>query len=167
MKTIVVALDFSDASGPVLESAAKMAGVFGATLHLVHVVEPEPTYSAYGFTPEEFPAIHVFQKEARARAEAALNEKRKTLDGDLRVETHLLEGNPLHALLEFVGRKMGCIIHEATLGCTALPESCCCQGHESVRPKLCSYHHKRSWDRRPSLAESQQNWSGHPPACQS
>ncbi|MDE0826284.1 MAG: universal stress protein [Akkermansiaceae bacterium] len=101
MKTIVVALDFSDASGPVLEFAAKMAGVFGATLHLVHVVEPEPTYSAYGFTPEEFPAIHVFQKEARSRAESALNEKRKTLSGDLKVETHLLEGNPKNALLEF------------------------------------------------------------------
>lgn len=101
MKTIVVALDFSDASGPVLDSAAKIAGAFGATLHLVHVVEPEPTYSAYGFTPEEFPAIHVFQKEARARAEAALSEKRKTLEGVLKVETHLLEGNPKHALLEF------------------------------------------------------------------
>ena len=101
MKTIVVALDFSDASGPVLEFAAKMAGVFGATLHLVHVVEPEPTYSAYGFTPEEFPAIHVFQKEARSRAKSALDEKRKALDGDLKVETHLLEGNPMHALLEF------------------------------------------------------------------
>jgi nucleotide-binding universal stress UspA family protein len=101
MKTIVVALDFSDASGPVLEFAAKMAGVFGATLHLVHVVEPEPTYSAYGFTPEEFPAIHVFQKEARSRAALALDEKRKTLSGDLKVETHLLEGNPKNALLEF------------------------------------------------------------------
>ena len=101
MKTIVAALDFSDATAPVLEASAKMAKAFGATLHLVHVVEPEPSYSAYGFTPEEFPAIHVFQKEARIRAEAALAEKRKGLAGDLKVETALLEGNPLHALLEY------------------------------------------------------------------
>jgi nucleotide-binding universal stress UspA family protein len=101
MKTIVAALDFSDASDPVLEAGAKMAKAFGATLHLVHVVEPEPSYSAYGFTPEEFPAIHVFQKEARTRAKAFLEERRSKVSEDLPVETHLLEGNPLHALLDF------------------------------------------------------------------
>ena len=101
MKTIVAALDFSDASKPVLEMAGSLATAYGATLHLVHVVEPEPSYSAYGFTPEEFPAIHVFQKEARERAEAALKKKRESLSADLKVETHLLEGNPLNALLEF------------------------------------------------------------------
>lgn len=101
MKTIVAALDFSDATASVLEASVKMAKAFGTTLHLVHVVEPEPSYSAYGFTPEEFPAIHVFQKEARIRAEAALAEKSAGLPGDLKVETALLEGNPLHALLHF------------------------------------------------------------------
>ncbi|NNC88543.1 MAG: universal stress protein [Akkermansiaceae bacterium] len=102
MKTIVAALDFSDASSPVLETAAEIAKAFGATLKLVHIVEPEPTYSAYGFTPEEFPAIHTFQKEARSRAEQALEkQKNKVPAGVASVETHLLEGNPLHALLEY------------------------------------------------------------------
>jgi nucleotide-binding universal stress UspA family protein len=86
----------------VLETAAAMAGAFGASLKLVHVVEPEPTYSAYGFTPEEFPAIHTFQKEARARAEKALGEQKAKVAGKVSdVETRLLEGNPLHALLEY------------------------------------------------------------------
>ena len=101
MKTIVAALDFSDASKPILEMASELAQSFGAALHLVHVIEPEPSYSAYGFTPEEFPAIHVFQKEARERADAALAKKRESLPADMAVETHLLEGNPLHALLDF------------------------------------------------------------------
>jgi nucleotide-binding universal stress UspA family protein len=102
MKTIVAALDFSDASTPVLQTAADIAQAFGATLKLVHIVEPEPTYSAYGFTPEEFPAIHTFQKEARARAEKALEVQKSKVPGNVAsVETHLLEGNPLHVLLDF------------------------------------------------------------------
>ncbi len=102
MKTIIAALGFSDATAPVLETAAAIAKAFGAALKLVHVVEPEPTYSAYGFTPEEFPAIHTFQKEARSRAEKALaDQKTAVADQVGEVETHLLEGNPLHALLEY------------------------------------------------------------------
>lgn len=84
-----------------MAAAAEMAEAFGSTLHLVHVVEPEPSYSAYGFTPEEFPAIHVFQKEARSRATASLEKRQASLSGKFTVKTHLLEGNPLHALLEF------------------------------------------------------------------
>lgn len=101
MKTIIAALDFSDASAPVLDTAAKMANAFGATLKLVHVLEPEPTYAAYGFTPEEFPAIHTFQQEARSRAEKVLTEQKAKVQGVDAVEAELLEGNPLHALLEF------------------------------------------------------------------
>lgn len=101
MKTIVAALDFSDASTSVRDAAVKMAESFGAVLHLVHVIEPEPTYSAYGFTPEEFPAIHTFQKEARSRAGKALAAQREKVTGELSVETHLLEGTPLRVLLQF------------------------------------------------------------------
>lgn len=100
MKTVIAALDFSDASSPVLEMAASMAKAFGASLQIVHVIEPEPTYSAYGFTPEEFPAIHTFQKEARVRAEKALAAQKEKV-GEGVVETHLLEGNPLHAILDY------------------------------------------------------------------
>ena len=46
-------LDFPDASAAVLEIAAAMAKAFRACLKLAHVIEPEPTYSACGFTPEE------------------------------------------------------------------------------------------------------------------
>lgn len=101
MKTIVAALDFSDASEPVRNMAASMAKAFGATLTLVHVVEPEPTYAAYGFTPEEFPAIHTFQKEARNRAESALAAQKDLVEKGVEVETKLLEGNPLRAILDF------------------------------------------------------------------
>jgi nucleotide-binding universal stress UspA family protein len=102
MKTVIAALDFSDASAPVLETAAMLAKALGASLKLVHVVEPEPTYSAYGFTPEEFPAIHTFQKEAKARAERALGEQKAKVVGNVPdTETALLEGHPLRAILDY------------------------------------------------------------------
>lgn len=101
MKSIIAALDFSDATAPVLETAVRMAKAFGAVLRLVHVLEPEPTYAAYGFTPEEFPAIHTFQKEARLRARKALEEQLAKVDGVSDLEFRLLEGNPLAAILEF------------------------------------------------------------------
>lgn len=110
MKTIVAAVDFSDSTPGVLKTARAQAGAFGAALHLVHVLEPEPSYTAYGFTPDEFPAMHVFQEEARKRAGKKLNE----LAGQCGAEAVLLEGSPLHALMEHV-KKTGAEL--VVLGC--------------------------------------------------
>ncbi|GAA5481547.1 universal stress protein [Haloferula sargassicola] len=98
MKTIVAAVDFSDSTPGVMEAAKAQAAAFGAALHLVHVLEPEPSYTAYGFTPDEFPAMHVFQEEARKRAGAKLTE----LATACGAEAKLLEGSPLHALMDLV-----------------------------------------------------------------
>jgi nucleotide-binding universal stress UspA family protein len=106
MKRIVAALDFSNATVGVLELASSLAEVFGAELHLLHVVEPEPTYTAYGFTPDEFPAIHTFQEEARKRAKQKLDEAAAGLPGSLvSVVTELGEGSPLQALVDYVREK--------------------------------------------------------------
>lgn len=77
-----------------------MAKAFDAELHLLHVIEPEPTYTAYGFTPDEFPAIHTFHEETRTRAQKTLDEaasKVATSTGVTPV-THLGDGSPLHVL---------------------------------------------------------------------
>ena len=103
MKNIVAAVDFSNATPGVLEAAAQLAKAFGAGLHVLHVVEPEPSYTAYGFTPDEFPAIHLFQEEARKRATARLNELLGKVSSDVPNTTvHLAEGSPLHAVLDYV-----------------------------------------------------------------
>ncbi|WP_193212924.1 universal stress protein [Luteolibacter marinus] len=102
MKTIVAAVDFSNATPGVLEAAVKIAKAFGSSLHLLHVLEPEPSYTAYGFTPDEFPAIHMFQEEARKRATSRLDELLAKVGGDLAgVTVHLAEGSPLHAVLDY------------------------------------------------------------------
>ena len=106
MKNIVAAVDFSNATPGVLDAAAEMAKAFGAALHVLHVVEPEPSYTAYGFTPDEFPAIHLFQEEARKRATARLNELLGKVSGDVPNATvHLAEGSPLHAVLDYVKKQ--------------------------------------------------------------
>jgi nucleotide-binding universal stress UspA family protein len=101
MKTIVAAVDFSNATAGVLEAAVKITRAFDSSLHLLHVLEPEPSYTAYGFTPDEFPAIHLFQEEARKRATARLQEVLAKVAGDVPgASMHLAEGSPLHALVD-------------------------------------------------------------------
>jgi len=100
MKNIVAAIDFSDASKPVLEGAATLAKALDEELHLVHVVEAEPAYAAYGFSPDEFPAMHEIQEESLIRGEKKLSQ----IAYEVRVEgvqTKILKGQPLHSILEY------------------------------------------------------------------
>lgn len=103
MKTIVAAVDFSNATAGVLQMAGKLAKAFGAQLRLLHVVEPEPSYTAYGFTPDEFPALHAYQEEAKRRAASKLDDLLKSVVGNLPDATsQIAEGSPLHSLLDYV-----------------------------------------------------------------
>ena len=103
MKTIVVAVDFSNATPGVLAMATDLAESFDAQLRLFHVVEPEPSYTAYGFTPDEFPALHAYQDEAKRRATAKLEELLATVLPVLPEATsQIAEGSPLHSLLDYV-----------------------------------------------------------------
>ncbi len=103
MKTIVVAVDFSNATPGVMDMASGLAKAFGAQLRLFHVVEPEPSYTAYGFTPDEFPALHAYQEEAKRRAGGKLEELLEKVKTDLPSATsQIAEGSPLHALLDYV-----------------------------------------------------------------
>lgn len=103
MKTIVVAVDFSDASPGVMKMAVSLAKSHGAQLRLFHAVEPEPSYTAYGFTPDEFPALHAYQEEAKRRAVDQLQALLATVQADLpSAITQIAEGSPLQALLDYV-----------------------------------------------------------------
>ncbi len=103
MKTILAAVDFSNSTSGVVATAAEMARAFGAEIHLLHVIEPEPTYTAYGFTPDEFPAIHTFHEETRTRAQKTLDTAAaKAAESGVTAVTHLGDGSPLHVLEEKV-----------------------------------------------------------------
>lgn len=100
MKTIVAAIDFSDASKPILEAAATLARALDEGLHLIHVVEAEPTYAAYGFSPDEFPAMQEVQRESLERAKIKITQMAGEL-GIKGIETAVLQGQPLHTILEY------------------------------------------------------------------
>ena len=103
MKTIVAAVDFSNATLGVIEMASSLAKAYGAQLHLLHVIEQEPTYTAYGFTPDEYPVLHEFQEEAKRRAARKLEDLLVTLGGNLPgTSVHLVEDSPLHGILDYV-----------------------------------------------------------------
>jgi nucleotide-binding universal stress UspA family protein len=103
MKAIVAAVDFSNATPAVVKIATDLAHSFGADLELFHVIEPEPSYTAYGFTPDEFPAMNAFQEESRRRAALKLEELLAAVRVDLPEATsRMAEGSPLHSLLERV-----------------------------------------------------------------
>lgn len=103
MKTIVAAVDFSNATAGVLIQATQLAEAFHAQLHLFHSVEPEPSYTAYGFTPDEFPALHAYQEEAKRRATEKLEALAETVKLSLAdVRCQINEGSPLYALLDYI-----------------------------------------------------------------
>ena len=102
MKTIVAAVDFSNATPGVLATAAKLAKAFGGQLHLIHIVEPQVPYTAYGFTPDEFPAVPIFDDEMRIRATRKLEELTAEVSDLPEVKTRLVDGSPLHATIEYV-----------------------------------------------------------------
>lgn len=51
MKQILAAIDFSEATTPVLDRAAELAEAFGASLTLMHVAAPDPDFVGYGVGP--------------------------------------------------------------------------------------------------------------------
>jgi nucleotide-binding universal stress UspA family protein len=105
MKKILASVDFSNATSGVVDMAVDLAKAFGAELHLLHVIEPEPTYTAYGFTPDEFPAIQAFHEETHGRAMKTLQGVADSIaeKSGVMAHMHLGDGSPLHVLEGKVG----------------------------------------------------------------
>lgn len=103
MKNIIVAVDFSDATPGVTQIAVDLAKSFGADLQLLHVIEPEPGYAAYGFTPGEFPAMIEFHEEAKRRATVKLEELLAKVRAEVpHATSRTVEGSPLQMLLDHI-----------------------------------------------------------------
>ena len=50
--SILVAIDLSDKTDKVFQTAEKMAKMIGGTVYLVHVAEPDPDFVGYAVGPE-------------------------------------------------------------------------------------------------------------------
>lgn len=100
LKTVLVPTDFSDASESALRYGKAMAEKFGASLHVVHVMED---LLAHAWAAEVYvssmPQLRdEIEKESRQRLGALLTDgERKTL----RAETALLAGNPFLEIIRY------------------------------------------------------------------
>jgi nucleotide-binding universal stress UspA family protein len=100
LKTVLVPTDFSDASESALRYGKSMAEKFGATLHVVHVMED---LLAHAWAAEVYvssmPQLRdEIEKESRLRLGALLTDgERKAF----RAETALLAGNPFLEIIRY------------------------------------------------------------------
>ena len=100
LKTVLVPTDFSEASESALRYGKAMAEAFGASLHVVHVMED---LLAHAWAAEVYvssmPQLRdEIEKESRQRLGALLtDEERKKF----RAETALLAGNPFLEIIRY------------------------------------------------------------------
>ncbi len=100
LKTVLVPTDFSDASESALRYGKAMAEAFGASLHVVHVMED---LLAHAWAAEVYVASmpqlrDEIEKESRQRLGALLTDGERT---ELRAETALLAGNPFLEIIRY------------------------------------------------------------------
>lgn len=93
-KKILVAVDLSDSSGPIVEKAKQVAGKFGAKLRLLHVIEYIPIESMEPMGDAVLPAMDIEQDlvdNAERRLEK-LAKKYRLGDSQRSVETGSIKG---------------------------------------------------------------------------
>lgn len=101
MKTIIAAVDFSNATPAVAETAVSIAKCIDANVQLFHAVEPQPTFATYGLAMTELSAIGELREETLRRTTGLLGNLLAKVREDLPEATsHLAVGNPLHELIE-------------------------------------------------------------------
>jgi len=100
LKTVLVPTDFSDASESALRYGKAMAEAFGASLHVVHVMED---LLAHAWAAEVYVASmpqlrDEIEKESRQRLAALLGDDERRA---YRAETALLAGNPFLEIIRY------------------------------------------------------------------
>jgi len=100
LKTVLVPTDFSDASESVFRYGKVMAEAFGASLHVVHVMED---LLAHAWAAEVYVASmpqlrDEIEKESRQRLAALLGDDERRA---YRAETALLAGNPFLEIIRY------------------------------------------------------------------
>jgi nucleotide-binding universal stress UspA family protein len=104
LKHVLVPTDFSDASESALRYGKALATAFGASLHVVHVIE-EPygqpwAVEAYGFSLASLQEEWI--KDARGRLAASLSDEERTA---LQAVTTTVLGHPVMEILRYANEQ--------------------------------------------------------------
>jgi len=98
LKSILVATDFSEPARAALEHGKELARSHRATLHVIHVIRPVPTY--YG--SDVGLAVADIEEKIEASAQRKLDSAVGVSDGDLVVRTSTFRApNVAHAINEY------------------------------------------------------------------
>jgi nucleotide-binding universal stress UspA family protein len=124
MKRILAAVDFSDLSTPVIETAAELAIAFGSEIRIVHVEAPAPAFIGSEMSPpvlseqhtEEVERIHEDLKSMIAYLEKkGISAEYKYLQGPV-VELINEQSKEFNADLVLVGAHSHGILYRAFIG---------------------------------------------------
>lgn len=118
MKTILAAIDFSDATHRVVTAAAELARALNAELHLLHVVPPDPDFVGYEPGPQ-----HVRDQVAQSIVEdrheiVELRDRMKT--SGIQVQALVVQGPTIQKILEETHRLPADLVVIGTHGHGAL-----------------------------------------------
>jgi nucleotide-binding universal stress UspA family protein len=104
-RRIVAAYNESPESHRALDTAIRLAASLRAELHTVTAAEALPAYTAFAAAAD--PSLPRALRQDRLRVYQELQEKaRVQVRGhDIEVESHLVEGQPVEAIIEFLRRQ--------------------------------------------------------------
>ncbi len=101
MKTIIAAVDFSNATPAVAETAVSIAKCIHANVRLFHAMEPQPTFANYRLTMTELSSMDDLREETLRRTTGLLENLLAKIREDIPgASSHLAVGNPLHELID-------------------------------------------------------------------
>jgi nucleotide-binding universal stress UspA family protein len=118
INTVVTPIDFSDNAGLVVESAAYMAGTFGANLHVIFIVQNFEDYSGFFVPQMNVPNIeHELFIGAEEQMETFCNEHNPIFEkAGIRVTHKVLVGDVGEKIVEYAADVGGDLIVMGTHG---------------------------------------------------
>ncbi len=118
IKTVVTPIDFSDNAGLIVESAAYMAGTFGASLHVLFVVQNFEDYSGFFVPQMNVPNIeHELFIGAQEQMESFCKEHSAYFNkAGVQIASQVLVGDVAEKIVEYAGENDADMIVMGTHG---------------------------------------------------
>ncbi|MBP6506356.1 MAG: universal stress protein [Opitutaceae bacterium] len=120
MKTVLVPIDFSPVSNPVVKAAVALAKALKGRLVLLHAVQPPIITSEYGAVMTNIQEIIAISEKVAARA--LTRQQRRLEAGGLKVTTVLVTGGAVPHILEQAAKYSAAYIVMGSHGHSALYE---------------------------------------------
>ncbi|MDJ0835131.1 MAG: universal stress protein [Acidobacteriota bacterium] len=115
IQKILVPLDFSLASTPALKHAASLADLFGASLEVLHVIQPPQYPEVYAWTTSEG-----FYEDARTRSGELIGRLLAETAPEVPAVVHTVTGYPTHEILQVAHKLEVDLILMAHMGLTRM-----------------------------------------------